>query len=293
MVRFKHRGELSQQLVATVRALMIGLKRRPFDHPAQLAFIECARPDLFRPALEHPVRMRHQPAVQRVVGIAPIESCAEEGRCQIPPRLCLCPRRGGVVAAIPARGQHRFRDEKVKFQPASMYMRANHDGWSRRGRNPGEYALQKHLDRTCDKPSGFAARVEFQRVDFVRGEAEGHGRKAVLMGLPGNHGQGRAWRSNQRFRRGRAQEEIFATEFQRARFRKKVSRKAHRKRVVRSRLVPLHHHFGVTRLLAVMIAASCASMRWSAAIMLRAVASFRAANPSPRRSTSAQRVKIP
>lgn len=140
-VRFKRRDELGQQLVATVRAILIRLHRRPFDHPAQLAFIEYPGPDLLGPALQHPIRVGHQPAIQGIVRIAPIERCAEKGRHQIPPSLCLCPWGGWVVAAISARCQHGFRDDDVKFQPASMDMRANHDGWPRRDRNSGEYTL--------------------------------------------------------------------------------------------------------------------------------------------------------
>lgn len=292
-VCFKRRAELGQQLVATVRAILIRLHRRPFDHPAQLAFIECARPDLLGPALQHPIRVGHQPAIQGIVRIAPIECRAEKGCHQVPPRLCLGPGRGWVVAAIPARRQHGLRDDDVKFQPASMDMRAYHDGWPRRDRNPGEYAFQKHLDRTCDKPSGFATTVEFRHINFVRSEAEGRGRKAVLKGLPGNHSQGRAWRPDQQFRRGRPHIKIFAGEFQRTQFRKKVSRQADRNRVVRCRFIPLHHHDRAAGLLVVMIRASCASMRCSAEMTPRVVASSRAASPSPRRSTSAQRVKTP
>ena len=272
---------------------MIGFHRGPFDLPAQLVFIEVSSPDLLGPALQHPIRVGHQPAIQGIVRIAPIESCAEKGCNNIPPGLCLCPGRGGVVAAISVRRQHGFRHEEVEFQSASMDMCANHDGWPRCDWYPRENAFKKHSDRTRDGWSGFAARVEFQHVDFVRSEAEGHGRKAVLIGLPGNHGQGRAWRPDQQFRRGRAHEEIFAAEFQRSQFRKKVSRKAHRIRVVRSRLIPLHHHFGATRSLTAMIAASCASMRCRTEIIARAVASSRAVSPSPRRSTSAQRAKTP
>lgn len=292
-VRFKRRAELGQQLVATVRAILIRLHRRPFDHPAQLAFIECARPDLFRPALQHPIRVGHEPAIQGIVRIAPIERSAEKGRHPIPPSLCLCPRRGWVVAAISARCQHGFRDDDVKFQPASMDMCTYHDERPGGDRDPGEYAFQKHVDRVRDNRAGSAALVEFQQVEFVWREAERHSRKAILKGLLGNRCQCGGRRSDQQFRRGRAHKKTFTAEFQRSQFCKKVSRKAHCIRVVQSRLVPLHHHFGATRSLTAMIAASCASMRCRAEMIAMAVASSRAANPRPPLSTAAQRVRIP
>lgn len=293
VVRFKRRAELGQQLVATVRAILIRLHRRPFDHPAQLAFIECARPDLLGPALQHPIRVGHQPAIQGIVRIAPIERRAEKGCHQVPPRLCLGPGRGWVVAAIPARRQHGLRDDDVKFQPASMDMCTYHDGRPGGDRDPGKYAFQKHIDRVRDNRAGSAALVEFQHVDFVLREAERHGRKAILIGLLGNRCQCGGRRSDQQFRRGRPHIKIFAAEFQRTQFRKKVSRQADRNRVVRCRFIPLHHHDRAAGLLVVMIRASCASMRCRAEMIAMAVASSRAANPRPPLSTAAQRVRIP
>ena len=114
-VRFEDWDEFGQQLVATVRALMIGFHGRPCYYPAKFIFIEYPGPDLLGLALEHPIRMRNQPTIQRVIRIAPFESRAEKGCHQVPPRLCLGPGRGWVVAAIPARRQHGLRDDDVKF----------------------------------------------------------------------------------------------------------------------------------------------------------------------------------
>ena len=133
----------------------------------------------------------------------------------------------------------------------------------------GEVAAASGFDNCCSFARAFRARFGESATRYRSGQqlartdsakSSGVGRKAVLKGLPGNHSQGRAWRPDQQFRRGRPHIKIFAGEFQRTQFRKKVSRQADRNRVVRYRFIPLHHHDRAAGLLVVMIRASCASI---------------------------------